>query len=153
MSGLLELVRCTLIIHTDLSSEGTHQKLQVPVSQNQDLRKDVWSVTVMEMVYERKPLLSLETGQLWREAKNPKRQSKGQAGNINFFMVHLHTMHFSACPPFCYLGWCVQSSSAILLLSSLNLEASGIPLSSLPPYSPASLWLFAYLHSQFHGGG
>lgn len=64
MSGLLVLVRCTLIIHTDLISEGTHQKLQVPVSQNQNLRKDEWSVTVTEMVYERKPLLSLKMGQL-----------------------------------------------------------------------------------------
>lgn len=81
-----------------LRERCTHRKLQVLVSQNQDFEKDMWSVTVMEMAYERKPLLSLEMGQLWKEAKNPKRQSKGQVGNINFFMVHLHTMHsFCTC--------------------------------------------------------
>lgn len=110
----------------------------------------MWSVTLMEMVYERKPLLSLEMGQLWREAKNPKRQSKGQVGNINFFMVHLHTVHFF-CPcsilllrggasslprPFCF--------SPILI--SKPLES---PLSSLSPSSPVSPWLSAYLHGHF----
>lgn len=76
MSVLLELVRCTLSIHSP-EFGGHPPKPQVPVSQAQDLEKDMWSVTVTGMVYERKPLLNLEIGQLWREAKNPKTQSKG----------------------------------------------------------------------------
>lgn len=149
MSGLLEPIRSTHVIYTDLGVVGIHCKFQILVSPNEDLEKDMWPVTEKEMVYERKPLLSLETGQLWKEAKNLKRQSRGQAGNINFFMVHLHTV-YSFCTCSVLLHGVVRPVFLChLFLSSFNLDAPGFPLSTLSPYSPASPWLSTDLHGQF----
>lgn len=75
----------------------------------------MWPVTEKETVSERKSLLSLETGQLWREAKNLRRQSRGQLGNITFFYgsftykaLFLHML--------CLATWCGASSLPLPLV-------------------------------------
>lgn len=97
----------------------------------------MWPVTEKETVSERKPLLSLEMGQLWREAKNLRRQSRGQLGNVTFFYgsftykaLFLNMLYFAT--------WCGASSLPLhLFFSNLNLDAPGFALSTLLPYSLA----------------